>query len=66
MSKYYNASSNGLVEEGVKDFVKDMAIYEYLKLVAPNDARQHQANAMTRLSEVRTTLNYKKWHRQSQ
>jgi hypothetical protein len=66
MSKYYNTSSNGLVEVGVKDFVKDMAIYEYLKLVAPNDARQHQANAMTRLSEVRTTLNYKKWHRQSQ
>lgn len=66
MSRYYNPSSNGLVEEGVKAFIKDMAIYEYLKLVAPNDARQHQSNAMARLSEVRTALNYKRWHRQSQ
>jgi hypothetical protein len=66
MSRYYNPASNGLVEDGVKAFVKDMAIYEYLKLVAPNDARQYQSNAMVRLSETRTTLNYKRWHRQSQ
>lgn len=61
MSKYYSPLSNSSVESGIGDYVKSMTIYEYLKLVAPNDAVMYRKEAEVKLSEVKSSLNYKKW-----
>jgi hypothetical protein len=66
MSRYYSPLSDRAVESGLKDFVKAMTMYEYLKLVAPNDAIQYHRLAENKLTEVKSSLNYKKWRSQSQ
>ena len=65
MSRYYSPLSDRAVESGLKDFVKAMTMYEYLKLVAPNDATQYYRIAENKLTEVKSSLNYKKWRSQS-
>lgn len=65
MSRYYSPLSDRAVESGLKDFIKAMTMYEYLKLVAPNDAIQYHRLAENKLTEVKSSLNYKKWRSQS-
>lgn len=64
MSRFYNPINNASVQDGITAFVKAMTTYEYLKLVAPNDAVLYFRQAETHLSEVKSSLNYKKWRRQ--
>lgn len=66
MSRYYSPLSDRSVESGLKDFIKAMTMYEYLKLVAPNDAIQYYRLAENKLTEVKSSLNYKKWRNKSQ
>lgn len=65
MSRYYSPLSNASVQSGIHDFVKAMTTYEYLKLVAPNDANLYYKQAEAKLTEVKSSLNYKKWRSQS-
>lgn len=65
MSRYYSPLSDQSVGLGIYDFVKAMTIYEYLKLVAPNDAMLYHRQAEAKLTEVKSSLNYKKWRSQS-
>ena len=65
MSRYYSPVSNDSVESGLTAFVKAMTTYEYLKLVAPNEALLYRREAELKLSEVKSALNYKKWRTQS-
>ena len=65
MSRYYSPLSNSAVESGIHEFVKAMTTYEYLKLVAPNDAILYHKVAENKLTEVKSSLNYKKWRSQS-
>ena len=65
MSRYYSPLSDKAVEDGVHDFIKAMTMYEFLKLVAPNDATLYHRQAEAKLTEVKQSLNYKKWRNQS-
>lgn len=65
MSRFYTPVSDAAVQSGITDFVRAMAIYEYLKLVAPNDSMLYFKQAEQHLTEVKSALNYKKWRTQS-
>lgn len=64
MSRYYSPLSDSSVQSGLQEFVKAQTIYEYIKLVAPNDAILYRKDADTKLSQVKSSLNYKKWRTQ--
>ena len=62
MSKYYSPLSNSSVQSGLTDFVRAQTIYEYLKIVAPSESVLYLKEADHKLSQVKSSLNYKKWH----
>lgn len=64
MSRYYSPLADSSVQSGITAFVKAMTIYEYLKLVAPNDAILYHKQAEKHITEVKSSLNYKKWRNQ--
>jgi hypothetical protein len=64
MSRYYSPLADSSVQSGITAFVKAMTTYEYLKLVAPNDAILYHKQAEKHITEVKSSLNYKKWRNQ--
>lgn len=64
MSRYYNPTSDGTIETGIYDFVKDKAIYDFVKLTSQREANLYDNEAEMRLLIVKRILNNKKWRTQ--